>query len=68
MKTREMKQFGWLTGPVECRCTCCDWAADFIAVDSSIPVAITNKFATHKCADYAPPFRPTTNQAELGNA
>lgn len=67
MKLREMKQYGWITGPVECRCTGCDWNANFIAVDSSIPVSITNTFASHNCTDYAPPFQFTTNRPELGH-
>jgi len=44
METREMKQYGWVTGPVECCCTGCDWSVNFIAVDSSIPVNIAQGF------------------------
>jgi len=66
MKPREMKQYGWITGPVECRCTGCDWNVSFIALDSSIPMSITDMFAEHKCSDYAPPFQFTTNESRLG--
>jgi hypothetical protein len=66
MKTREIKQYGWIAGPVECRRTGCDWTANFIAVDSSIPLSIANAFAVHKCTDYAA-FQCTINKPELGH-
>jgi hypothetical protein len=62
-----MKQYGWITGPVECRCTVCDWSTNFIAVDSSIPVSITNAFASHDCADYTMPFQFATYVSDLGH-
>lgn len=65
MKAREIKQSGWITGPVECHCTGCDWYANFIAVNSSIPVSITSAFEAHNCTDYAPPFHLVTNKSEL---
>ncbi len=66
MQAREMKQYGWVTGPVECRCTRCDWGVSFVAVDSSIPVHVAKDFASHNCADHIPPFHHTTQRAELG--
>ena len=66
MKSREMKQYGWITGPVECCCTGCDWSVNFVAVDSSIPVNIAKDFVSHNCADYTAPFHITTQRAELG--
>jgi hypothetical protein len=65
MNKREMKQYGWLTGPVECCCNCCDWNANFVAIDSSVPISIAEAFAAHTCDDYAPPFTLTTHKAEL---
>lgn len=62
-----MKQYGWITGPVECCCTGCDWNATFTAVDASIPVGIASRFAAHKCTDHAPPFQFTLNKSELGH-
>lgn len=61
---RELKQYGWITGPVECCCSCCDWSVSFIAVDSSVPINIAQEFASHNCADHTPPFHITA-QAEL---
>jgi hypothetical protein len=65
MKPRTMKQFGWITGPVECRCNACDWNVNFVAVDSSIPVSIAAMFAAHKCADYAPLFFTEPSQTSI---
>lgn len=65
MKSREMKQYGWITGPVECCCTGCDWSVNFVAVDSSIPVHIAKDFASHNCADYTPPSHITAQRVEI---
>jgi hypothetical protein len=52
MELRQMKQYGWISGPVECWCTGCDWSANFTAVDSSIPVPIARAFAEHDCTEF----------------
>jgi hypothetical protein len=49
MKARAMKQYGWITGPVECLCTGCDWHRTFVAEDSSTPANIAEEFALHEC-------------------
>lgn len=51
-ESRKLKQYGWISGPVECRCTACDWSASFIAADSSVPREIRDAFAEHDCRDY----------------
>jgi hypothetical protein len=57
MEPRKLRQYGWVSGPVECRCSGCDWSASFIATNSSIPVHIMNAFEDHKCRDYATPHQ-----------
>ncbi len=49
---RSLKQTGWISGPVECRCTACDWTANFVAADSSVPLEILNAFEQHDCREY----------------
>ena len=51
-EARKLKQYGWISGPVECRCTACDWSASFIAADTSVPREIRDAFAGHNCCDY----------------
>jgi hypothetical protein len=63
METRQLKQYGWISGPVECCCTTCDWSANFIAVDSSIPASIVKAFAKHDCAEYSWPNEVTRKRA-----
>lgn len=53
MEPRRLRQYGWVSGPVECRCSGCDWSASFVATDSSIPVHIVNAFEGHECLDDA---------------
>jgi len=52
---RELHQYGWRTGPVECRCSACEWSAVFIAVDASVPTRIIDDFEAHQCVDLRPP-------------
>ena len=52
MRQRELKQYGWMDGPVECRCTGCDWSESFTATDSSVPADILSAFTQHSCIDY----------------
>ena len=52
---RELHQYGWRTGPVECRCSACEWSAAFIAVDASVPERIVEDFETHQGADMRMP-------------
>jgi hypothetical protein len=49
---RVMHQYGWITGPVECRCSCCSWAASFIAVNGEAPQSITLGFTEHDCSEF----------------
>jgi hypothetical protein len=62
MKPREMKQYGWLNGPVECFCSGCDWYATFIAVDASVPIGVAQAFAAHDCADFTSCFTHRTEE------
>ncbi len=48
---RRLKQQGWISGPVECTCTACDWTANFVAADSTVPVEILNAFEQHDCRE-----------------
>jgi len=64
MDLRTMKEHGWLTGPVECCCSNCDWNANFVAVDSSVPVYILDSFETHRCTDYTPPCRTAPQKVD----
>ena len=52
-ESRKLKQYGWISGPVECRCTACDWGLSFVATDSSVPLEIANAFERHNCAEHA---------------
>jgi hypothetical protein len=63
MEPRKLKQYGWISGPVECCCTACDWSTSFIAVDSSIPIDIYAEFAAHDCEDHALPIPINRYQA-----
>jgi hypothetical protein len=49
MRTREMHQYGWRIGTVECRCSNCDWSAVFMASDESVPEQIRAAFDAHSC-------------------
>ena len=49
MAERKLLQYGWLSGPVECCCSECDWTASFEAVDSSVPAELLAKFEKHDC-------------------
>lgn len=53
MEHRQLKQYGWISGPVECRCTSCDWSTTFTAVDSSTPASVANAFAEHDCSQHS---------------
>lgn len=55
--SRKLKQYGWISGPVECCCTECDWSLNFTAADSSIPVEIVNAFVEHDCREYERPHQ-----------
>ncbi len=50
---RALVQYGWISGPVECCCSRCEWTASFEAVDSSVPAGIQAEFENHNCEDYA---------------
>jgi hypothetical protein len=57
MELRQLKQYGWISGPVECRCTSCDWSTTFTAVDSSTPAFIANAYAEHDCSEHSDSMR-----------
>jgi hypothetical protein len=63
MEARQLKQYGWISGPVECCCTACNWSVDFIAVDSSIPASIASAFAEHDCKENSWPNEVTQKRA-----
>jgi hypothetical protein len=63
MEPRQLKQYGWISGPVECSCTACDWSANFDAVDSSIPASIANAFAEHDCREHSWLYEVTQKRA-----
>jgi hypothetical protein len=66
MEPRKLKQYGWTSGPVECRCTACDWSASFIASDSSTPAHVLRAFAEHRCS-YVLPEPVTSGRVALSN-
>ena len=53
MGERKLVQYGWVSGPVECCCSQCQWTISFEASDSSIPAPIRDEFEKHSCKDYA---------------
>jgi hypothetical protein len=65
METRKLKQYGWISGPVECCCTACDWSVSFTASDSSLPGHIASAFAEHNCSDYCEPQPVVQKHAQL---
>lgn len=51
-ESRKLKQYGWISGPVECCCSMCDWSLDFVAVDSSTSLEVLNAFKGHDCGEF----------------
>jgi hypothetical protein len=51
MAQRKLLQYGWITGPVECRCSDCDWTLSFQAVDTTVPSNILAEFDHHNCEE-----------------
>ena len=49
---RRMEQHGWITGPVECRCSNCLWSRIFEAEDMSVPTEILEEFEQHNCVNH----------------
>lgn len=49
MRQGKLVQYGWLSGPVDCCCSECDWASSFNAVDASIPSEVQADFDAHDC-------------------
>ncbi len=51
-ESRKLRQYGWISGPVECCCSMCGWTLDFVAVDSSTPIEVLNAFKGHLCGEF----------------
>jgi len=66
MEPRKLKQSGWISGPVECRCSACDWSSNFIAEDLSIPLELLDAFQNHDCSEFERPVH-TLNQYQRGS-
>ena len=49
MRQRKLIQFGWISGPVDCCCSECDWSTAFYAADSSVPPEVQADFESHEC-------------------
>jgi hypothetical protein len=49
---RKLLQYGWISGPVDCRCSDCDWSSAFIASDTSVPAEVLAEFEKHECKEY----------------
>ena len=65
MSERKLLQYGWISGPVECCCSECDWTSTFVAVDTSIPAELLAEFQRHDCKQHAMPaleVHPLTQQ------
>jgi hypothetical protein len=52
MNARRLVQQGLITGPVDCHCSECFWAASFVAIDSSVPSHLMSEFHRHNCNDH----------------
>ena len=65
MGERKLVQYGWVSGPVECCCSQCEWTTTFNAVDSSVPTQILTAFEGHLCRDYAT-AEPAPAREKLG--
>jgi hypothetical protein len=61
MAQRKLLQYGWITGPVECRCSDCDWTLTFQAVDATVPSNILADFEHHNCEE-----QPAAQSVEQG--
>ena len=53
MSERRLLQYGWISGPVECCCSHCDWSWNFMAVDTSVPNEVLSEFENHDCKRHA---------------
>src|SRR5437764_13954236 len=49
MAQRKLLQYGWISGPVECRCSECEWSSTFQAVDVTVPSNVLSDFEQHSC-------------------
>jgi len=53
VRQRKLLQYGWISGPVDCCCSECDWAYEFEASDASAPAEVLAKFEAHECRQHS---------------